>query len=186
MKDYAALMRIKLRAEMQLEFTIENGKVHILDGVRVPRSSRGAVRIAVRLAEEGIISKAEALMRVEPRTLTELLHRQVSPNAKRDVLGRGIAASPGAATGAIVFTSNEAQASAARGEPCILVRRETSPEDIRGMHAAHAVSALIALGWVYTRLGRDPQQTMVEFTTIQLFWYFVVGVWPILYWQVYL
>ena len=139
LKEYAALMRIKLRAEMQVEFTIENGKVHILDGVRVARSSRGAVRIAVRLAEEGIISKAEALMRVEPRTLTELLHRQVSANAKRDVLGKGIAASPGAATGAIVFTANEAQASAARGEPCILVRRETSPEDIRGMHAAHAI-----------------------------------------------
>ncbi len=139
LKEHAALMRVKLRAEMQVEFAIENGKVHILDGVRVARSSRAAVRIAVRLAEERIISHAEALMRVEPRTLTELLHRQVSADAKRDVIGSGIAASPGAATGAIVFTATEAQASAARGEPCILVRRETSPEDVRGMHAAQAV-----------------------------------------------
>ena len=139
LQEYAALMRVKLRAEMQVEFTIENGKVHILDGVRVARSSQAAVRIAVRLAEDGIIPRAEALMRVEPRTLTELLHRQVDGQARRDVIGKGIAASPGAATGRIVFTATEAQASAARGEACILVRRETSPEDIRGMHAANGV-----------------------------------------------
>ena len=139
LQEHAALMRVKLRAEMQVEFTIENGKVHILDGVRVARSSQAAVRIAVRLAQDGIISKAEALMRVEPRTLTELLHRQISPAAERDVIGSGIAASPGAATGAIVFSATEAQASAARGDACILIRRETSPEDIRGMHAAQAV-----------------------------------------------
>ncbi len=139
LQEHAALMRIKLRAEMQLEFAVDNGKVHILDGVRVPRSSRAAVRIAVRLAQDGVISRAEALMRVEPRTLTELLHRQVRTNAVRDVIGSGIAASPGAATGAIVFTATEAQASAARGDPCILVRRETAPEDIRGMHAAQGV-----------------------------------------------
>ena len=139
LKEHAALMRTRLRAEMQVEFAIENGKLFILDGMRVARSSRAAVRIAVRLADDGIISRAEALMRVEPRTLTELLHRQIAPSAKRDVIGRGIAASPGAATGRIVFTSNDAQASAARGEPCILVRRETGSEDVRGMHAAHAV-----------------------------------------------
>ena len=136
---HAALMRRKLRAEMQVEFVIEDGKLHILDGVRVARSSRAAVRIAVALAEEGIITREEALMRVEPRTLSELLHRQVDPRAKRDVIGRGIAASPGAATGKLVFSATEAQASAARGEPCVLTRRETSPEDIRGMHAAVAV-----------------------------------------------
>ncbi|MFK7746352.1 MAG: putative PEP-binding protein [Roseobacter sp.] len=139
LKENCALMRVKLRAEMQVEFAIENGRVHILDGVRVARSSQAAVRIAVRLAEDKIIPKAEALMRVEPRTLTELLHRQVRPGAVRDVIGNGIAASPGAATGQIVFTATDAQASASRGDPCILVRRETSPEDIRGMHAAQAV-----------------------------------------------
>ena len=137
--QHAKVMRQKLRAEMQVEFVIEDGRLHILDGVRVARSSRAAVRIAVALADEGIIPREEALMRVQPRTLTELLHRQVDPRAKRDVIGRGIAASPGAATGKIVFSAADAQASAARGENCILVRRETSPEDIRGMHAAVAI-----------------------------------------------
>ncbi len=139
LKDHAALMRARLREEMQIEFTIENGKLHILDGVRVERSARAALRIVVRLAEDGIITRQEAVMRIEPRALSELLHRQVSAKAKRDVLGSGIAASPGAATGRIVFSSEAAQASAARGEPCVLVRRETSPEDIRGMHVASAV-----------------------------------------------
>ncbi|MCA0922112.1 putative PEP-binding protein [Pseudooceanicola nanhaiensis] len=136
---HTRLMRIKLREEMQTEFTIENGQVHVLDGVRIPRSSRAAVRIAVQLAQEGIIPRQEALLRVEPRALNEMLHRQVDPDAPRDVIGQGIAASPGAAAGRIVFSAAEAQAAAARGEPCILVRRETSPEDIRGMHAAVAV-----------------------------------------------
>ena len=139
LKRDAALMRERLREEMQIEFTIENGAVHILDGVRVQRSSRAAVRIAVQLANDGIIPREEALIRIEPRALNELLHRQVDPDAKRDVVGTGVAASPGAASGRIVFTAAEAQASAARGEACVLVRRETNPEDIRGMHAASAV-----------------------------------------------
>ena len=136
---YAAQMRRKLREEMQVEFVVQNGALHILDGVKLPRSARATVRIAVRLAEDGIISQEDAVMRVEPNMLNELLHRQIAPNARRDVLGTGIAASPGAATGRIVFNSAQAQASASRGEPCVLVRRETSPEDIRGMHAAVAV-----------------------------------------------
>ncbi len=139
LKTHAALMREKLREEMQVEFVVQNGKVHILDGVRVPRGSRAGMRIAVRLAEDGIIPPQEAVMRIDPHSLNELLHRQVHPEAERDVLTTAIAASPGAATGRIVFTAAEAQASAARGEPCILVRRETSPEDVRGMHAAVAV-----------------------------------------------
>ncbi|SMP19687.1 pyruvate, orthophosphate dikinase [Shimia sagamensis] len=136
--EHAALMRRKLREEMQCEFTLENGEICILDGVRVQRSARAAVRIAVSLAEDKIIPREEAVMRIEPRALNELLHRQVDPEAERDVVGTGIGASPGAATGKIVFTAAEAQASAARGEACVLVRRETNPEDIRGMHAASA------------------------------------------------
>lgn len=139
LKTHAALMRQRLREEMQVEFVIQNGAVHILDGVRVARSARAAVRIAVALAKDGIIPSQEAVMRIDAHSLNELLHRQVDPEAVRDVIGRGIAASPGAATGKLVFTANEAQASAARYEPCILVRRETSPEDIRGMHAAAGV-----------------------------------------------
>ncbi|MFT6121048.1 MAG: pyruvate,orthophosphate dikinase, partial [Yoonia sp.] len=136
---YGDVCRRKLREEMQVEFTIENNTLRILDAVRVQRSSRASVRIAVALATDGIIPREEAVMRIEPATLSELLHRQIDPSAPRDRIVKGIAASPGAASGQIVLTANEAQSSAARGEPCVLVRRETTPEDIRGMHAAAAV-----------------------------------------------
>jgi pyruvate, orthophosphate dikinase len=137
--EYGVACRTRLREEMQIEFTIENGALCILDAVRVPRSSRAAVRVAVSMANEGIITHEEALMRVEPRALTELLHKQVDWKGTRDVALKGIAASPGAAQGRIVFSAIAAQASDARGEPCVLVRRETAPEDIRGMHSASAV-----------------------------------------------
>jgi len=139
LRDQAELMRRRLREEMQIEFTIEDGTLHILDGVKVAREPRAAVRIAVSLAQNDIISKEEALMRIDPMTLGGLLHRQVSPNVARDIIGRGIAASPGAAAGQIVFSAEAALACKSREEPCILVRRETSPEDVRGMHAANAV-----------------------------------------------
>ncbi len=139
LRDAGALMRTRLREEMQIEFTLMNGQLSILDAVRVPRSGRAEVAIAVALAEDGIITSDEALSRVQPFTLNQLLHRQVEPDAPRDVLTRGIAAAPGAATGKIVFSATAAQAAAAQGDACILVRRETSPEDIRGMHAAQAI-----------------------------------------------
>ena len=137
--SYGKTCRTKLREEMQVEFTLEDGRLAVLDAVKVPRSSRAGLRIAVSMADEGIISRDEAVLRVEPRALSELLHPQVDPRGARDRLVRGIAASPGAATGRIVFSSDAAQASASRGEPCILVRRETAPEDIRGMNSAAAV-----------------------------------------------
>ncbi|ESW61207.1 MAG: pyruvate phosphate dikinase [Rhodobacter sp. CACIA14H1] len=136
---FGAACRVKLREEMQIEFTIEDGHLSVLDAVKVARSARAGLKIAVALAEDGVISEAEAVLRVEPRALSELLHPQVDPRGARDVFVKGIAASPGAAVGRIVFTSQAAQASAARGEPCILVRRETAPEDIRGMHSAVGV-----------------------------------------------
>lgn len=136
---HGAICRQKLREEMQIEFMLVDGKIWVLDALKVPRSSRAAVRVAVALAQDEIISRDEALMRVTPRSLSDLLHRQIDPRGTREVIARGIAASPGAATGRLVFTSTAAQASAARGEPCILVRRETAPEDIRGMHAASGV-----------------------------------------------
>jgi len=135
----AEVCRARLREEMELEFAIESGALRVLDAVRVPRSARAEVRVAVTLAEEGILTPAEAVLRVQPRALPELLHKQVDPAAPRDVVLRGINASPGAATGRLVFTSQAAQAAAAQGEACVLVRRETVPEDIRGMHAACAV-----------------------------------------------
>ena len=131
--------RERLREEMQIEFVVTGGRISVIDAVRVARGSRAGVRIAVSLARDGIIPPEEALMRVEPRALADLLHHQVDPRAPRDVIARGIDASPGAATGRIVFTAAAAQSSHARGEPCILVRRETIPEDIRGMHASVAV-----------------------------------------------
>jgi len=136
---FGAACRIKLREEMQIEFTIEDGKLSVIDAVKVPRSARAGLRIAVALADDGIISQNDAILRVEPSSLTELLHPQVDPRAPRDVLAKGIAASPGAATGRIVFSSAAAQAHAARGEACILCRRETEPEDIRGMNSAAGV-----------------------------------------------
>ncbi len=136
---YGALCRAKLREEMQVEFTIDDGQLAVLDAVKVARSSRAGLRIAVALADDGIITQDEALLRVEPRALSELLHPQVDPRGLRDVIAKGIAASPGGAAGRIVFSSAAAQAMAARGEPCILVRRETAPEDIRGMHSSAGV-----------------------------------------------
>ncbi|NND17760.1 MAG: pyruvate, phosphate dikinase [Silicimonas sp.] len=137
--EYGAICRQQLCEEMQIEFTLDGGDLSVLDAVRIPRTTRAAVSIAVALAEDGVISNDDAVMRIPPGGLSELLHRQIDPDAKRDILARGVAASPGAATGQLVFTSEAAQASASRGETCILVRRETSPEDIRGMHAAAGV-----------------------------------------------
>jgi len=136
---YGTAIRSRLREEMQIEFTLENGTLRILDGVRVQRNSRAAVNIAVALARDGVIAREEAVLRVAPAAISELMHRQVDPQAPREVLVTGIGASPGAAAGRIVLTAEEAQAAAARGDACILIRRETTPEDIRGMHAAAGV-----------------------------------------------
>ncbi|MGY6634057.1 MAG: putative PEP-binding protein [Alkalilacustris sp.] len=136
---HGAICRHRLRDEMQVEFTVEEGRLWVLDATRAQRSSRAAVRIAVSLAADGVIDEGEAVARVQPQALAELLHPQVDPRGPRDVVARGIGASPGAARGKVVFTSGAASASASRGEACILVRRETTPEDIRGMHAAQAV-----------------------------------------------
>lgn len=136
---FGAICRQRLREEMQIEFTIEDGRLSVLDALRVPRSTRAALAVAVALADDGIIGREEAVLRVEPQALSELLHHQIDPRGARDVFARGIAASPGAAVGRLVFTAEAAQASAARGEACILARRETAPEDIRGMHSAAGV-----------------------------------------------
>jgi pyruvate,orthophosphate dikinase len=136
---HGAACRSRLREEMQIEFTIEDGHLSVLDAIKVQRSARAGLKIAVALAQDGVISHDEAVLRVEPRALSELLHPQVDPRVPRDVFAKGIAASPGGAVGRLVFSSPAAQASAARGEPCILVRRETAPEDIRGMHSAVGV-----------------------------------------------
>ncbi len=141
----AALRDLLTRAEAamgdacRIEFTIEDGAVEALDALSLPRSARAAVRVAVELAEAGLITREEALLRVDPRLLIEHLHPMVDPEARRDVIARGLPASPGAASGVLAFTAEAAEQAAARGAPAILARIETSPEDIRGMHVAAGV-----------------------------------------------
>ncbi|MEO1550694.1 MAG: pyruvate, phosphate dikinase [Pseudomonadota bacterium] len=128
-----------LRDAQRLGFTVSRGTLYLLDAVPARRSARAAVQIAVDLAQAGHITQAQAILRVEPSYLNESLHPQIGPYATRDVIGTGLAASPGAAVGRIVFSSQAAHAAQAAGEMAILVRAETSPEDIRGMHSAVAV-----------------------------------------------
>ncbi|QIE54665.1 pyruvate, phosphate dikinase [Pikeienuella piscinae] len=135
----AALAELTLGDACRVEFTLEAGELHILDAQPLRPTARGAVRIAVDLAEAGVIGREAALLRIDPSTLTSHLHPTVSARAPRDVIGAGLPASPGAATGAIVFSSEAAETLAAREQAAILVRVETSPEDIRGMHAASGV-----------------------------------------------
>lgn len=125
-----------------VEFALEAGEPAIIDSVPVRRNARAAVRIAVDLATAGVITRDQALLRIEPRSLIEHLHPQIDPTAPRDVFGTGLAASPGAATGRLVLSAEAAMTAAAQGEPTILVRVETGPEDIRGMHAAMGVLTL--------------------------------------------
>src|SRR5205085_1899170 len=100
---------------------------------------KAALKVAVDLASEGLISHAEAVMRVEPSSLDQLLHPTIDPASPRDVIATGLPASPGAATGKVVFTAEEAEKLGSAGEAVILVREETSPEDIRGMDAARGI-----------------------------------------------
>ena len=139
LKGFATTAAAGMGDAFQFEFTIEDGVVKLLDATPAKRSARASLRIAVDLAEQEAISKNEALLRIEPQNLVEHLHPQIDPNASRDVFGIGLPASPGAATGKIVFSPEAAMTSEAQEEPCILVRVETSPEDIRGMHSAAGV-----------------------------------------------
>ena len=122
-----------------LEFTVAEGQVHILEVKRARRSARAAVQIAVDLAQSGAIGRATALMRVDPAHLEEQLHPAIDPDAARDLLGQGLPASPGAASGPLVFSPDAAEAAAQANGKAILALIETSPEDIRGMHAAKGV-----------------------------------------------
>ncbi|RCW79307.1 pyruvate, phosphate dikinase [Phyllobacterium bourgognense] len=122
-----------------LEFTIENGKLWMLQTRSGKRTAKAALKIAVEMAEEGLISREEAVLRIDPASLDQLLHPTIDPGAERNIIGTGLPASPGAATGEIVFSSEDAEQLKAEGRKAILVRIETSPEDIHGMHAAEAI-----------------------------------------------
>ena len=144
-KAYAELKRIhnaleRHYSDMQdLEFTVEQGKLWMLQTRSGKRTATAALRIAVDLANEGLISKSEAVLRVDPLALDQLLHPTIDPRAHRRVVATGLPASPGAASGEIVFSPDEAAQLKSDGHKVILVRVETSPEDIHGMHAAEGI-----------------------------------------------
>ncbi|MGA9049792.1 MAG: pyruvate, phosphate dikinase, partial [Pseudolabrys sp.] len=127
------------RDMQDLEFTVEQGKLWMLQTRSGKRTAKAALRIAVELANEGLISKSDAVLRVDPLSLDQLLHPTIDPRAHRRVIATGLPASPGAASGEIVFSPDEAAQLKSDGKKVVLVRVETSPEDIHGMHAAEGI-----------------------------------------------
>lgn len=126
--------------EMQdVEFTVEKGKLYMLQTRTGKRTARAAVKVAYDMVHEGLISKKEALLRVEPEQLDQLLHRQIDPQAELAVIARGLPASPGAASGKVVFDADEAEKAGNEGEKVVLVRNETTPDDIHGIIKAEGV-----------------------------------------------
>jgi pyruvate,orthophosphate dikinase len=133
------LLERHYRDMQDLEFTVEQGKLWMLQTRSGKRTARAALRIAVELANEGLVTRKEAVARIEPAGLDQLLHPTIDPTVEREVIATGLPASPGAASGEIVLSADEAEALKAKGKKVILVRVETSPEDIHGMHAAEGI-----------------------------------------------
>ena len=142
---FGQLMEVRSNLEshfrdvQDIEFTVQKGKLWMLQTRSGKRTAKAALRIACDMVDEGLITEAEAVVRIEPESLDQLLHPTLDPDAERHVVARGLAASPGAASGKIVFSSDAAEKLAGQGEDVILVRIETSPEDIHGMHAANGI-----------------------------------------------
>lgn len=133
------LLERHYRDMQDIEFTVERGKLYILQTRNGKRTTAAAIRIAVEMVQEGMLTKEEALLRIEPSELDQLLHRRIDPEAQVDVLAKGLPASPGAASGRIVFSADEAEALAQEGSKVLLVRTETTPDDIHGMIAAQGI-----------------------------------------------
>ncbi|MCI3134954.1 pyruvate, phosphate dikinase [Phenylobacterium aquaticum] len=138
-KSVVEKLETHYRDMQDIEFTVEKGRLYMLQTRNGKRTAKAALKVAVDLATEGLITKEEAVMRVEPASLDQLLHPTIDPTSARDVITAGLPASPGAATGKVVFDSDEAERLGSAGESVILVREETSPEDIHGMHAARGI-----------------------------------------------
>ena len=142
---FGQLLEVQARLEahyrdmQDIEFTVERGRLWMLQTRSGKRTAKAAIRIAVEMAEEGLIDRNEAVLRVDPASLDQLLHPMLDPDAERTLLARGLPASPGAVSGKVVFNADEAEALAQNGVDVILVRIETSPEDIHGMHAARGI-----------------------------------------------
>jgi len=138
-RDVVTRLERHYRDMQDVEFTVEQGRLYMLQTRNGKRTAKAALKMSVDMACEGLISREEAVMRVDPASLDQLLHPTIDPASPRDVVARGLPASPGAATGAVVFDADEAQRRGGAGEAVILVREETSPEDIHGMHAARGI-----------------------------------------------
>ena len=139
LKHIQSTLERHYRDMQDLEFTVEQGKLWMLQTRSGKRTAQAALRIAVELAQEKLIDKKEAVKRIDPATLDQLLHPNIDPKAERKVIATGLPASPGAACGEIVFSPDEAESLKSQGRKVILVRVETSPEDIHGMHAAEGI-----------------------------------------------
>ncbi|ACI20101.1 pyruvate, phosphate dikinase [Dictyoglomus thermophilum] len=127
------------RDVQDIEFTVEKGKLYMLQTRNAKRTARAAVKIAVDMVKEGLITKEEAILRVSPDQINQLLHAQIDPKAEKKVIAKGLPASPGAASGKVVFSSREAEKRGKEGEKVLLVRPETTPDDIGGLAAAQGV-----------------------------------------------
>jgi len=138
-KSVCETLETHFRDMQDIEFTVERGELYVLQTRNAKRTAQAAVRVAIDMAQEGLIDEKEALLRVEPDQLNQLLHPTIDPEAKVDVLTAGLPASPGAAIGRVVFDADTAEERTAAGEDVILVRRETSPDDFHGMVAAKAI-----------------------------------------------
>ncbi len=137
--DVRATLERHYREMQDIEFTVQRGKLFMLQTRSGKRTAHAALRIAAEMVSEGLIDKEQAVARIEPASLDQLLHPTLDPAAERLVMARGLPASPGAASGRIVFSADAAESQAASGESVILCRVETSPEDIHGMHAARGI-----------------------------------------------
>ena len=135
----AKTLETHYRNMQDIEFTIEKGKLYMLQTRNGKRTAAAAVKVACDLADEGLVTKEEAVLLVEPEQLHQLLHRQISPTAKVDVITKGLPASPGAACGHVVFDADDAEARGKKGEKVVLVRMETTPDDIHGIIEAQGV-----------------------------------------------
>ncbi|MDO9287664.1 MAG: pyruvate, phosphate dikinase, partial [Thermodesulfovibrionales bacterium] len=144
-KAYNELDRIYKKLErhykdmLDIEFTVQEGKLYMLQTRVGKRTAASALRIAIDMVKEKMIDKKTAILRIDPQQLDQLLHPMIDPKAKTNIIAKGLPASPGAAVGKVVFTANDAEKAAEKGEKVILVRTETSPEDIGGMHAAQGI-----------------------------------------------
>jgi pyruvate,orthophosphate dikinase len=139
LKNVRSILETHYKDMQDIEFTVQQNKLYMLQTRSGKRSAAASLRIAVEMAEEGLIDRNTAVMRVNPAALDQLLHPTLDPKAAKKQFAKGLPASPGAASGAVVFSADEAEFRAQRGESVVLVRIETSPEDIHGMHAARGI-----------------------------------------------